>query len=530
MKRNFRYITKFEAETRSAMQTRAIGTIDGILNASKLLLTASKKLLRYCDKENNPFVEKLTQFIQTLQAHIQMASRVEKLGLKELSLQYGVDSDNIVSLVGQFYFVDYRKQGVTQREFEGLMDDVVAKGDEVESLANLADRSSSARLERRGQSGDRLNTESIRKEVVNSYFENVGIHYEKDEVNVIDDTHATSKVEQTIGGWQSGWNGKSFTVPVGLPCIPATNLPRKGWWLDNTAPKVKAFIKKIIAMWADAPVENNSSSARLEKRMASKPQPRSDKESEREIMLEITNNYNKESGRLKSIIENLARKMNKQNYDKALASKLYAYLVEDGIKSYTKEFGKGSISLSPASRLAIGAELEEYYVDDVEAKANQLAGIDPQQDLIDAESKRLDWKQNSSSARLEKRGWFGGDDEDEEEEKQPMSNNDAREEVRLIIMNTQGIYSAWMSMVDDACKQWLRTHDNEDDAPTFRDVVDDFTEIVRLGINEMNKSIDEDSEDSEFPENNFSMADIKWIFEHSSAQEDLDEKWDWRKE
>lgn len=143
--------------------------------------------------------------------------------------------------------------------------------------------------------------------------------------------------------------------------------------------------------------EGRSSTARLETReankletrMASKPQPRSDKESEREIMLEITNNYNKESGRLKSIIENLARKMNKQNYDKALASKLYAHLVEDGIKSYTQEFGKGSISLSPASRLAIGAELEEYYVDDVDAKANELAGIDPQQDLIDAESKRL---------------------------------------------------------------------------------------------------------------------------------------------
>jgi hypothetical protein len=390
-------------------------------------------------------------------------------------------------------------------------------------ITKFEEETRSARPERR---------DNAYKSVVNSYFENVGIFYENDEVNVIDDKHATTKVPQTIGGWQNSWNSKQFEVPVGLPCRPATNLPQEGWWLDYTAPKVKAFIKKVVAMQVEHPeFENNSSSARLEKRMASKPQPRSDKESEREIALEITNNYDKESGRLKSIIENLARKMNKQNYDKALASKLYAYLVEDGIKSYNKEFGKGSISLSPASRLAIGAELEEYYVDDVDAKANQLAGIDPQQGLIDAESKRLDWKQNSSSTRLKKRGWFGGDDEDdEEEEKQPMSNNDAREEVRLIIMNTQGIYSTWMAMADDACKQWLRTHDNEDDAPTFRDVVDDFTEIVRLGINEMNKSIDEDSEDSEFPENNFSMADIKWIFEHSGAQEGLDEKWDMRKQ
>ena len=147
---------------------------------------------------------------------------------------------------------------------------------------------------------------------------------------------------------------------------------------------------------------------------------------------------------------------------------------------------------------------------------------------LDESDRKMLEEGRSSSARLEKRGFFGGDDEDEEE-KQPMSNNDAREEVRLIIMNTQGIYSAWMAMVDDATKQWLRTHDDKDEAPTFRDVVDDFTEIVRLGINEMNKSIDEDSEDSEFPENNFSMADIKWIFEHSGAQDDLDEKWNWRK-
>ena len=489
MKQNFRYITKFEEETRAErLEKRMVNTL------AVYLPTNQAYFFFMGDEKKSPstwtriFVNQSTKDVLST-----------KQDLEEWAKSEGKD---LTKIRKGLYVVD----------------------------PDYNANSSSAQLERRGQSGDRLNTESIRKEVVNSYFENVGIHYEKDEVNVIDDTHATSKVEQTIGGWQSGWNGKSFTVPVGLPCIPATNLPRKGWWLDNTAPKVKAFIKKIIAMWADAPVENNSSSARLEKRMASKPQPRSDKESEREIMLEITNNYNKESGRLKSIIENLARKMNKQNYDKALASKLYAYLVEDGIKSYTKEFGKGSISLSPASRLAMGAELEEYYVDDVDAKANELAGIDPQQDLIDAESKRLDWKQNSSSARLEKRGWFGGDDEDEEEEKQPMSNNDAREEVRLYIMNTQGIYSAWMSMVDDACKQWLRTHDKEDDAPTFRDVVDDFTEIVRLGINEMNKVIHDDSENSEFPENNFSMADIKWIFEHSSAQEDLDEKWDWRKE
>ena len=191
MKQNFRYITKFEEETRAErLETRAIGTIDGILNASKLLLTASKKLLRYCDKENNPFVEKLTQFIQTLEAHIQMASRVEKLGLKELSLQYGMDSDNIVSLVGQFYFVDYRKQGVTQREFEGLMDDVVAKGDEVDSLANLADRSSSARLETRSLGGG--GEQSLDK-------------YQKDfhgwQYFVVYD-YLPSMIDKTLKGWQ----------------------------------------------------------------------------------------------------------------------------------------------------------------------------------------------------------------------------------------------------------------------------------------------------------------------------------------
>lgn len=348
-------------------------------------------------------------------------------------------------------------------------------------ITKFEEETRSARLERR---------DVAYKSVVNSYFENVGIFYENDEVNVIDDKHATTKVPQTIGGWQNGWNSKQFVVPVGLPCRPATNLPQEGWWLDHTAPKVKAFIKKVIAMQVEHPefeknssfdtdvqletreakrdwrkyiefikIDGNdpaqadelgvplargyyfnyigndftgdfgaykslaqakigakkdfeenfdserSSTTKLDTRMASKPQPRSDKESEREIALFIVNTESlgsSTSGRLKHIIENLARKMNKQNYDKALALKLYSYLVEEGIKSYNKEFGKGSISLSPASRLAIGAELEEYYVDDVDAKANELAGITLQGAFLDAEKKRLG---RSSSARLETRGY-----------------------------------------------------------------------------------------------------------------------------
>lgn len=125
-------------------------------------------------------------------------------------------------------------------------------------ITKFEEEARSARPERR---------DNAYKSVVNSYFENVGIFYENDEVNVIDDKHATTKVPQTIGGWQNSWNSKQFEVPVGLPCRPATNLPQEGWWLDHTAPKVKAFIKKVIAMQVEHPeFEKNSSSARLEKR------------------------------------------------------------------------------------------------------------------------------------------------------------------------------------------------------------------------------------------------------------------------
>ena len=335
-------------------------------------------------------------------------------------------------------------------------------------------------------------------------------------------------------------------------------------------------------------IYKNSSSARLETRAKA---GELDAVGARELFL-FTDNESKLQNQQKSIITNLARKFAKGLYDKDLAIKLWTYLADSASKLYSDgwkteftpatrretarmleelhfssvqdeaiDYKKRSTSAQLETRMSnllavwLPTNQAYFFFEGDEKKSpstwtkafvNQSTKgvLSTKQDLEEwakSEGKDLtkirkglyvvdpDYNTNSSSTQLEKRGWFGGDDEDEEE-KQPMSPDDAREEVRLIIMNTHGIYSTWMAMADDATKQWSRTHDDEDEAPTFRDVVDDFTEIVRLGIKEMNKSIDEDSEDSEFPENNFSMPDIKWIFEHSGAQDDLDEKWDWHKE
>lgn len=113
--------------------------------------------------------------------------------------------------------------------------------------------------------------------------------------------------------------------------------------------------------------EEETRSARLEQRGA---QPRSDEISEQEIYLTIINDYDKNSGRLKSIILNQARKINNGKFDSELSPKAFEYLVEDGLKSYARYNGK--ISLSPASRQHLGKRLSEYYMDDIEALAEQL--------------------------------------------------------------------------------------------------------------------------------------------------------------
>jgi len=347
MKRNFRYITKFEEQTRSArLQKRGYG-----LKATDVIGYAWEGELLTVEFVKHLFKTKQVEF----------------------------DAD---SLKGR-------------KDMNGIPEGLTANGEEYMPIfgSTELDKSDRKMLEEGRSSSARLET----REAFNPIYYEYGVFQVKKEQvafwNEVENETDENGNPITVGWYFNFRRGRTKDSDTAIGGV----FKSKSEATNALNERIEEERKKWEA------TEGRSSSAGLETRMASKPQPRSDKESEREIALEITNNYDKESGRLKSIIENLARKMNKQNYDKALASKLYAYLVEDGVKSYIKEFGKGSISLSPASRLAIGVELEEYYVDDVEAKANQLAGIDPQQGLIDAESKRLDWKQNSSSTRLETR-------------------------------------------------------------------------------------------------------------------------------
>jgi hypothetical protein len=65
----------------------------------------------------------------------------------------------------------------------------------------------------------------------------------------------------------------------------------------------------------------------------------------RELSLYIENEYSlvgAPNSRGKAIHENLTRKVKSGKYDKALAPKAWQYLIDDGAKKYTKEYGDGN--------------------------------------------------------------------------------------------------------------------------------------------------------------------------------------------
>lgn len=58
----------------------------------------------------------------------------------------------------------------------------------------------------------------------------------------------------------------------------------------------------------------------------------------------------------KAFHENAARKVKAGKYNPALAPKLWVYYVERGIAAYNKEFGRGSMRLSSAEKMALATE------------------------------------------------------------------------------------------------------------------------------------------------------------------------------
>jgi hypothetical protein len=525
-------------------------------------------------------------------------------------------------------------------------------------ITKFEEQTRSARPERR---------DNAYKSVVNSYFENIGIYYENDEVNIIDDRNATTKVEQTIGGWQEGWNSKKFVVPIGLPCRPARNVAlsnsgdgQKGWWLDNSSPKVKAFIKKVIAMQVEHPeFENNSSSTELETREAKRdwrkyieftkidgndpaqaeedgtPYARGyyfyyigndtlfgaykslaqakieakkdfeesfdeggiynnsssarletraragelDEVGARELYL-FTDNESKLQNQQKSIITNLARKFAKGLYDKDLAIKLWTYLADSASKLYSNDNGA---QFTPATRRETARMLEELHFSSVQDEAidykkrstsaqletrmsNLLAVwlptnqayfffegdekkspstwtkvfvnqstkgvLSTKQDLEEwakSEGKDLtkirkglyvvdpDYNTNSTSTRLEKRGWFGGDDEDEEEEKQPASQRDLYNSIREMISNKDDLYEQVQYAIDEIVNE-----NKNKSKPKQRNFDWLIKEVIEDAITQYNSSIDDDSDEA--PSVGLSST-YNGQFFNDIISDDLDAKW-----
>ncbi len=307
-------------------------------------------------------------------------------------------------------------------------------------------------------------TASYYKPIVESYFHNVGVIYEESEVTKQDDKNATSSVEVKVY-----FGGRSEIIPSGMPCIPATNQPDGRWVLDYESPKGKKLMRElakklgdpnrrsssarletrrkgtdVIGYTYDADVHSvkdtkkdfadeikqskgrkdmngipddledfdgnpvhpifesdelseldrailnqRSSSARLETRDWAKA-GELDEVGARELYL-FTDNESKLQNQQKSIITNLARKFAKGLYDKDLAIKLWTYLADSASKLYSNDNGA---QFTPATRRETARMLEELHFSSVQDEA-------------------IDYKKRSTSAQLEKRGWFGGDDEDE---------------------------------------------------------------------------------------------------------------------
>jgi hypothetical protein len=90
-----------------------------------------------------------------------------------------------------------------------------------------------------------------------------------------------------------------------------------------------------------------------------------DRVMERELELFIVNDANIYRQRITPIIKNLSRKKKSGKYDNELAKKAFIYAVNDGIKSYNKEFGSGAMKLDKTSKMKVASELLGRFSDEI---------------------------------------------------------------------------------------------------------------------------------------------------------------------
>jgi len=83
----------------------------------------------------------------------------------------------------------------------------------------------------------------------------------------------------------------------------------------------------------------------------------------RELKLYIDNDASLYRQRYMPILKNLSKKKKKGNYRKGLASKAFMYLIDDGAKRYTKEYGGNARDMFPKRQRQM---LSKDYVDEFE--------------------------------------------------------------------------------------------------------------------------------------------------------------------
>ena len=91
-----------------------------------------------------------------------------------------------------------------------------------------------------------------------------------------------------------------------------------------------------------------------------------------ELYLYTVNNGNLYRTKAKSIMENLAKKKISGKYDHDLAVKAWMYLVEDGLRSYNKEFSEESLKLTKEEKTEVAKEIQSHYDEELEDTVEKL--------------------------------------------------------------------------------------------------------------------------------------------------------------
>lgn len=141
-----------------------------------------------------------------------------------------------------------------------------------------------------------------------------------------------------------------------------------------TAKQIAA--RKLFAQRSRAGTLKRASTRRVSSRRKNPDGP-ADSTMAREIYLMTINDGQLYRQQAEPIVMNLARKMAKGQYDPAKALKLWGYLADSAVKKYSvTDMGMRTPTLTilaPAGRKLLAGHFAEYYQDEVENAAAQLA-------------------------------------------------------------------------------------------------------------------------------------------------------------